>query len=80
MYTLTATNALRIDYTATSDKPTVVNLCNHSYFNLAGEGNGDVLQHQMVIFADGMSMNVVSFRAKYSNCAYVITLLMLCSC
>ncbi len=51
-FTLTEANALQIDYRATTDKPTVVNLTNHSYFNLAGAGNGDVLGHRMTIDAD----------------------------
>ncbi|MEO6924447.1 MAG: aldose epimerase family protein, partial [Bryocella sp.] len=50
-YTLTG-DSLKLVYSATTDKPTVVNLTNHGYWNLRGAGNGTVLDMQMQIFAD----------------------------
>jgi aldose 1-epimerase len=51
-YTLTDSNELRIEYRATTDRPTVVNLTHHSYFNLAGQAEGDILGHDLMIAAD----------------------------
>ena len=50
-FTLTDKNEFKIEYAATTDKDTVLNLTNHSYFNLAGEGSGDVLKQQMQLHA-----------------------------
>ncbi|GLS44586.1 aldose epimerase family protein [Methylobacterium brachythecii] len=52
VYSLPEDGVLRIDYRAFTDKPTVLNLTNHSYFNLAGEGSGDVMGHVVEIAAD----------------------------
>ena len=51
-YTLTRSNALRIDYEARTDAPTVLNLTNHSYFNLSGAGSGTVRDHLLRIDSD----------------------------
>jgi aldose 1-epimerase len=52
IYSLTNQNELVIEYEATTNKPTVINLTHHSFFNLAGEGNGDILNHMITINAD----------------------------
>ena len=54
-YTITEDNALRLDFEATSDKDTVCNLTHHSYFNLAGQGNGDILGDMLYINANSFT-------------------------
>ncbi len=51
-YSLTPDNAFRIEYTATTDQPTVLNLTHHSFFNLHGAGNGTIDDHELMIYAD----------------------------
>lgn len=52
LYSVSKDNGLRIDYSATTDQPTPVNLTNHSYFNLHGEGEGSILDHELTLHAD----------------------------
>jgi len=54
-YRVGADNALTIEYHATTEAPTVLNLTNHSYFNLGGEGSGDILGHVAELDADGFT-------------------------
>lgn len=51
-YTVLSNHQLKINYEATTDKPTVLNLTNHTYFNLNGQGSGTILNHSVMIYAD----------------------------
>lgn len=55
VYTLTDKNDLMIEYLATPDQDTIINLTNHSYFNLAGHDSGDILKHKVTIDADNFT-------------------------
>jgi aldose 1-epimerase len=52
VYTLTRDNELRVDMEATTDKPTLVNMAHHSYWNLGGHGAGTILDHELTLYAD----------------------------
>ena len=55
IYTLTNENTFRIDYTATTDRSTIVNLTHHTYWNLAGDGSGSILQHELMMNANNFT-------------------------
>src|SRR4029078_6738361 len=52
IYTLASDNSIKIDYTATTDKPTPVNLTNHAYFNLSAGQDSTILNHEVMLNAD----------------------------
>jgi aldose 1-epimerase len=54
-YRLTEANELQIEYVARTDRPTMLNLTHHAYWNLAGEGTGDILGHELMIASDAMT-------------------------
>jgi len=56
-FTITEDNEFKIEYNAMSDMDTIVNLTNHSYFNLSGQGSGDILKHKVMINADKFTIN-----------------------
>lgn len=52
VYTVTDDNELQLEYSASTDKPTILNMTNHAFFNLAGEGSGDILDHKLFVNAN----------------------------
>lgn len=64
IYWFDDSNNLKIEYKATTDKPTVVNMLNHAYFNLKGKSGGYVMDHHLQVFADTYSLNGPSFVPK----------------
>lgn len=71
LYSVTNENELKLTYHATTDKPTVLNVTNHAFFNLAGEGIGDVLDHELMVNADTFTpTNATSIPlGEYQNVA-----------
>jgi aldose 1-epimerase len=55
VYSLTSDNQVEIKYSAVTDKPTIINLTHHSYFNLSGSHNNQVLDHELTLFADNFT-------------------------
>ena len=69
IYSLDDNNRLTIDYTATTDKSTIVNLTNHAYFNLAGHDSGNILDHEMMFNAFGFSSGIYFYKIESENYA-----------
>lgn len=59
-YTLTEDNSLEIHYSAISDADTIINLTNHTYFNLSGHESGNILNHELMINADSFTVNDIN--------------------
>lgn len=57
VFSVTEENELKLEYSATTDKPTVVNFTNHAFFNLAGEGSGNILDHILYVNADSFTVS-----------------------